>query len=95
MNGPVYRVIWLRSVSEYWVGNLLLELAGRSESSSGLFAAIEAINRLLATDPETCGESRSEGERVLHVPPLTVTFEVHPDEQLVLIVRAHYVRDDT
>jgi hypothetical protein len=92
MTGPLYRVIWLHSVRAVWLGELLLDLSARGESSQPVFDAMDRITSRLAVDPDEQGESRPEGTRVLVHPPLTVTFEVHTDDRSVVVVHAHYAR---
>lgn len=92
MNDLPYRVIWRHAVLGHRIGELLLEFSSQGVSSQPLFAAFDRINQLLSTEPETCGESRPDSERVMHVYPLTVTFEIHTDERIVFVTRAHYVR---
>ncbi|MGH7127176.1 MAG: hypothetical protein ACREJB_07500 [Planctomycetaceae bacterium] len=48
------------------------------------------IDRLLGGRPETQGESRGDFERILIVPPLVVTFEIHEEERIVVVLRARY-----
>jgi hypothetical protein len=90
MSSPAYRIVWLHAVRSVWLGHLLLDLSARRESSEPLFQAVDRVNAKLARNPDRKGESRGEENRVLHVPPLTVTYEVHRDEQLVIVVKAHY-----
>lgn len=78
-----FRVEWLESaenqLASAWVG-----------ADSGLRQAITtAAHRVesdLSTDPEHAGESRDEGERIHFIPPLAVTFEVDPGQQVVTVL---------
>ncbi len=89
MNKP-YTVIWKRSLIEKTLASLVLAAMQRGEDVSALTTAMTEIDRTLAADPETRGESRGDFERVLIVAPLTVTFEVHPEERIVYVLRARY-----
>jgi hypothetical protein len=62
----------------------------QGEDMGPITRAMAEIDRLLAREPQTQGESREAFERVLIVPPLTVTFEVHEDEHVVLVLRLRY-----
>ncbi|MBX9579511.1 MAG: hypothetical protein K2X87_04315 [Gemmataceae bacterium] len=90
MNGSPWRVVWLRSVREHRVGEIVLELHGRGESTEPVFEAMGRIDAQLSTNPDRRGESRPDGQRILIDRPLAVTFEVHADDRLVVVVRAHY-----
>lgn len=92
MTEPVYRVVWLHAVRGVWLGQLLLELRARGESSDPVFAAMDRITAALTARPEDAGESRGEGYRFYFDPPVSVTYEVHPDDRLVVIFKATHVR---
>lgn len=90
MTGSRYRVVWLHSVRAIWLGELVLELSARRETTQPLLDAVDGITEHLAYRPDDIGESRPEGTRVYHDDPLTVTYEVHHDERLVIVIHAHY-----
>lgn len=92
MNGGPYRVIWRRVVLETHIAGFLLDLMGRGESTQPLYQAMNRIDEVLAIDPNREGESRPDFERVYFEPPLSVTYEVHDDERVVIVLRARYVR---
>jgi hypothetical protein len=92
MNGHHYRVVWRRVVIEQWIVQFVLDLAARQESAEPLYAAMDRIDQSLATRPNDVGESRPDFERIYFEPPLSVTYEVQEDEQLVIVLRARYVR---
>ena len=92
MTRPAFRVVWPHSVRAVWVGERLLELAANGESGQRIFDAIDRITSFLSIDPEGEGESRPDATRIYHDSPLTVTYEVHPEEGVVIVVNAHYVR---
>jgi len=61
---------------------ITLDLAGQDEFA----AAVARINARLASDPWAVGESRStRNHRSWYSPPVTVLFEVFPDDEIVLI----------
>ncbi len=92
MTGPAFRVVWLYHVRPVWLGHLLLDLSARGESSDPVFEAMDRVTDELARDPEASGESREDGTRIFCDPVLTVIYEVHHDDRLVIVVNAHYVR---
>jgi hypothetical protein len=52
--------------------------------------AVEVIDRHLSSTPDSSGESRTDSERVLIVPPLSVHYEVFDEQQVVLIYHVKY-----
>lgn len=92
MNGNRYRVVWRRVVIERRIFEFMLELAERQESTEALYQAMNRIDELLSTSPNDIGESRADFERVYFEPPLSITYEVHDDEHLVIVLRARYIR---
>lgn len=84
-----YRVFWReRDRNNLDVFQFLARELGRPVNA--IPAAIEEIEARLASDPSAAGESRTENERVLVVPPLTVFFEVFEDQRIVLIYQFRY-----
>jgi plasmid stabilization system protein ParE len=72
-----------------WKGRAERQLAetwSNAADRRAVTAAANSIDRMLQTDPQTHGESRSGGRRVLVVPPLAIAFEIH-EQVLVLSVR--------
>jgi len=55
--------------------------------------ASDEIDRVLAVDPETRGETGPEGLRRLTVPPLTVQFVVEEPDQKVIVVTVRLLAD--
>lgn len=47
--------------------------------------AADQIDNLLATRPQSVGESRGDIERILFVPPLTVAYDVFDDDRQVVV----------
>jgi hypothetical protein len=87
---PRYRVIWKRSLAENRLAAIVARAMARGESVNAISRATAAIDRILASGPESAGESRNEFERVLFVPPLNVTFEIHEEESVVYVLRLRY-----
>jgi hypothetical protein len=85
-----YRVVWKRSLIELKLAELILRCMDSGVDLAPIERAMIETDRRLAVDPAEQGESRSDFERVLIVPPLTITFEVHHDIELVYILDAHY-----
>ena len=48
-------------------------------------AAIREIERRLRDDPESEGESRPDGQRISFVAPLGFTFQLVPDQKIVVV----------
>ena len=48
--------------------------------------AANTLDRLLAENPESLGESRDRNVRVAFARPLGVGFEVYPDERVAFVV---------
>jgi hypothetical protein len=54
--------------------------------------AADKIDRLLASNPLEVGESRGGNTRVIIEPPLTVLYDVYPDDSLVEVFAVFYWR---
>jgi hypothetical protein len=61
------------------LATLWLDAANKREITS----AADLIDRILLRSPLTAGESREGNSRLLIVPPLSVVFDVYPDDRLV------------
>ena len=81
-----YRVVWRRRSLLYlrMVQFLTMERSGDEDT---VLNAADELNRQLADDPSGVGESRDGNERVLIVNPLTVLYEVFPEQSVVMIYR--------
>lgn len=84
-----FTVIWRRHLIERKLAEYVVSPIERGEPVAPITAAMTTIDQLLSTNPETRGESRGDYERVLIVPPLTVTFEVHEEEHVVYVLTLH------
>jgi hypothetical protein len=82
-----YRVIWRQRILHqlHTATFLILERGGDPQP---LAQAVREIGSLLASAPFQAGESRSENERVLISPPLSVRFEAFESDQVVMIYEA-------
>jgi hypothetical protein len=85
-----WTVVWNRAELSRFAEVYVSLREQNPEAAANLTLAMAGIDRLLARSPETAGESRANYERLLIVPPLTVTFEPHPDEHFVYVMRFHY-----
>ena len=85
-----FAVIWRRHLIERNLAEFVASAIEQGEDITPRTAAMNSIDQLLATDPQSRGESRADFERILIVPPLTVTFEVHEDERIVIVLTLHY-----
>jgi len=77
----MYTVRWVPSAL-----NRLADVWTQAEDRSAVTAAVQQIDRELRSDPDSRGESRAEGRRVLLIPPLGVLFTVAPERQTVFVV---------
>ena len=84
-----FRVVWLESGLEQF-GRAYATLAATGGSDEAITRAMTRIGSLLERDPHHQGESRSPGERIMTEAPLTVRYEVHDDEKLVIIFTVVY-----
>ncbi len=84
-----FRVVWLRSALARATQTYadLREASGDAES---ITLAMNRLDELLSRDPLNAGESRGIGERIVTEPPLTVRYEVHEEEQVVVVLTAVY-----
>lgn len=87
---PRFRVIWRQSLIEKRLASIVAKAIQRGDDANAITRAMNAIDRTLASDPETAGESRNEFERILFEPPLNVIFEVHEEESIVYVLRLRY-----
>jgi hypothetical protein len=79
----MFQVRWKRAALDF-----VTELGLDSADRSGITAAVDEVDRLLTSDPENAGESRSETVRILFVAPLGVFFEVDEPKKTVHVLRA-------
>lgn len=76
-----YRVAWTASAQEHLTS---IWLASRQRQS--VTSAAARIDAELREDPETKGESRTAGVRILISRPLGVEFEAVPDDRTVYVL---------
>ena len=55
-------------------------------------AAVDAIDRVLRSDPRGQGESRVDDDRIVIVPPLVVDFRVVEDDRRVEVLGVRALR---
>lgn len=81
-----YRVVWRGRSFDYLsvLHFMTLETFGNATALEGAWNRIELA---LTDKPNEIGESREGNERVLIVNPLTVLYEVFPEQQTVMIYR--------
>ncbi len=88
-SGMMYRVVWLNPA----VAQLAVIYRARLQlgtGADGVVRASAAADRLLAPNPTGVGESRIGNERVLIEAPLTIYYEVHDDERVVVVTSVLY-----
>lgn len=84
-----FRVVWLRSALAH-ATRTYTDLSAAGGDAEGITRAMARIDQLLTRDPLNQGESRGPGERILTEAPLTVRYEVHEEEQVVVVTKAVY-----
>ena len=89
-----YQVIWRRQVIEKHVAQFVVDAMQQGGDVNAITSAMSEIDQLLSVEPKTCGESRGEFERILIVAPLAVTFEIHEDESVVVVLAAPISTED-
>jgi hypothetical protein len=75
-----YTVIWLPG-AEQELAALWLDASNRD----AITTAAARIDQLLEREPETEGESRPDGRRILFAAPLGVIYRVYPDQRRVTV----------
>lgn len=82
-----WTVVWLPNAEDE-----LAELWLAAPDRELVTLAVEQIDKQLGRDPAAAGESRSDGRRILIVPPLAATFRVLPDDRIVQVVNVREFR---
>jgi len=82
-----WTVVWVPD-AEQELADLWLNATDRDRIT---LAAAE-IERRLRHDPESAGESREAGRRILIAPPLAATFRVSPADRLVQVLNLREFR---
>ena len=76
-----YTVVWKpeaeRRLTELWM---------EAENQQQVADASNLLERELALVPESLGEEREEGTRVVIVPPLGIHFRLHSDDRRVVVL---------
>ena len=79
----MYTVVWLQTalndLARAWTNADTLQREVITKASYSMDAQLQS-------DPESIGESRSEGQRVAFEPPIGVLYEVHADQETVVIL---------
>ncbi len=74
-------VVWTPTAQQD-LAAIWLSAKGRNAIAS----AADTIDRLLARDPDTVGDSRFDTVRTLAIPPLGVDFEVVSQDRIVYVL---------
>jgi hypothetical protein len=86
-----FRLLWLYDALDSLAASYLYaRRVGRDPEA--ITRAMAQIDRDTERGPATLGESRAGSRRVYIVNPVTVFFEVHPDEQVVVVTTVRYHR---
>jgi hypothetical protein len=83
-----FRLLWIDRAIAALTSIYLLAL-NRGVGDAVVEAAARADVRL-SKNPNDVGESRAAHERVMFESPLTVYFEVHEEEQVVVVTSVRY-----
>ena len=85
----MFQVLWLQTALDELAAAWL-----RADSAlrQAITTATHAIDPLLQVAPNEQGESRANDQRILFQPPLGVTFEVHQEAGVVLVLHVWIVR---
>jgi hypothetical protein len=75
-----WTVVWLPDAE-----NELAELWLASPDRESVTVAADQIDQLLQRSPESAGESRAAGRRVVIIPPLAVFYRVLPEDRIVQV----------
>ena len=75
-----YTVLWRRS-AERDLAQIWTDAPDRDRVTH----ASDSLDDDLRSDPLTVGESRSDLTRIATEPPLTILFDVHPDDRQVIV----------
>jgi len=76
-----YRVAWTASAQEH-----LARVWLASDKRQSVTSAAASIDAELREDPESKGESRRAGVRILIVRPLGIQYEVIPEDRTVYVL---------
>jgi hypothetical protein len=63
----------------------------RAKNRQQVTDAVNYLDQLLRRDPNGMGEPRANGWRILSVPPVAITYQVNPNDRLVIV---HSIRLD-
>lgn len=85
----MYQVEWLQSVLDHLTD---VWIASDSSTREALTAAVAEIDRRLMADAHSSGESRGPNIRVDFVYPLSYTFHVPADANVVTVVKIRAYR---
>jgi len=84
-----FRVIWLYNALNALAASYLYARR-KNQDPDAITRAMARIDTVLQSNPAEVGESRSGRRRVFIENPLTVFFEVHDDEQTVVVTAMRY-----
>ena len=84
-----FRVVWLSDALDALAASYLYARRKKRDPEE-ITRAMAAIDRELEARPTTAGESRYGNNRILIVNPLTIYFEVHDDEHVVVVTALRY-----
>ena len=76
-----YTVLWAGEAEQR-----LAALWNKATNRQAITTAADAIDKQLNLDPETVGESRPDGTRILLVPPLGILFTVTELDRIVSVL---------
>lgn len=86
-----FRVIWLLDALDR-LANSYLYARRHGRDPEAITRAMAQVDTAIDRAPTTTGESRAGARRVYIVNPITVFFEVHEDEKVVVVTAVRYHR---
>jgi len=88
-----FTVIW-RWRATHALADAVVTGLETGRGSEAITVAAAQVDTVLRQNPASVGESRPGHERVVIEPPLTVFFEVHEEERVVIVLSVRYFGRD-
>ncbi|MFT3879049.1 MAG: hypothetical protein QM703_05235 [Gemmatales bacterium] len=85
-----WTVLWQPSAEQQ-----LTNLWTNAKNKQSITFASNQIDALLRTQPQALGESRSGLERIFFYPPLSVIYEVIPDDSKVIVTYVYMPENES
>jgi hypothetical protein len=89
MSGP-YTVLWRRELIEDRLATFTARAMQQGHGVAAITDAMDRIDELLASSPHEQGESRPAFQRIMAVAPLSVTYEIFDEANVVVVLKVNY-----